>query len=150
MTTVAVNKDSMVCDLQYTHSAGVAFKGPPKIYQVPDNTCKEVFNCNKAYVGFCGDADRFASVIEWLHNPKEKPPKLGNNFEMLLLHDGGKIYHGTDLRNWMKLEEPYFAIGTGMHFAMAAMASGKTPKEAIKIATKYDKSTGMGIKEFKL
>lgn len=35
-----------------------------------------------------------------------------------------------------------FAIGSGCKFAMAAMACGKTPAEAVKIASKLDVYTG--------
>jgi hypothetical protein len=39
-----------------------------------------------------------------------------------------------------------FAIGSGCKFAMAAMACGKTPAEAVKIAAKLDPSTGGAVR----
>lgn len=35
-----------------------------------------------------------------------------------------------------------FAIGSGCKYAMAAMACGKTPAEAVKVAAKFDCFTG--------
>jgi ATP-dependent protease HslVU (ClpYQ) peptidase subunit len=135
----------MACDLQYSY-AKMKFKGPSKIIQLPEKTSVEVFNNKKVFVGFAGEADKWALVINWFADPSQKPPKLGPSFEMLMLDDKKNIYHATDVRNWFKIHEPYFAIGTGMHFALAAMASDKTPLEAVKIAAKYDPSTGLGYK----
>ena len=60
-----------------------------------------------------------------------------------MLNDKGEIYHATNFSNWLRICDKHYAIGSGMHFAQAAMASGKTPLEAVKIASKFDPSTGM-------
>lgn len=39
-----------------------------------------------------------------------------------------------------------FAIGSGCKFAMAAMACGKTPAEAVRIASKLDVYTGGAVR----
>jgi hypothetical protein len=39
-----------------------------------------------------------------------------------------------------------FAIGSGCKYAMAAMACGKTPAEAVKIAAKFDSFTGGAVR----
>jgi ATP-dependent protease HslVU (ClpYQ) peptidase subunit len=39
-----------------------------------------------------------------------------------------------------------FAIGSGCKYAMAAMACGKTPAEAIKVAAKLDPFTGGAVR----
>lgn len=148
MTTVACNKKEMACDLQYTYGGTTKFKGPPKVIEVPESTCREVFGVKKALIGFCGTAEKFALVVEWLHDPKEKPPKLGKNFEMLMLNDRGEIYHATTVVNWLRLHEECFAVGSGMQYAMSAMQLGKTPAEGVKVAAKYDTGTGMGIKTY--
>lgn len=35
----------------------------------------------------------------------------------------------------------FWAIGSGAHFALGAMAAGATPEEAVKIAARYDTGT---------
>ncbi len=148
MTTIACNKTSIASDLQFTHSAGVKFKGGSKILEVSSELSRAMFNCDKAFLGFCGNADAWGRVVSWFSSPTEKRPKC-KNLEFLLLTNKGDIYHATNLTNWMKLNEPYFSIGSGMHFAIGAMASGKTPKEACIVASKYDPNTGFGAKEYK-
>lgn len=41
-----------------------------------------------------------------------------------------------------------FAIGSGAKYAMAAMACGKTPAEAVKVAAKFDPFTGGAVRSF--
>lgn len=43
-----------------------------------------------------------------------------------------------------------FAIGSGSRYAMAAMACGKTPAEAVKIAAKFDPFTGGPVRTLKV
>lgn len=41
-----------------------------------------------------------------------------------------------------------FAIGSGAKYAMAAMACGKTPAEAVRVAAKFDPFTGGAVRSF--
>lgn len=149
MTTIAVNKNAMACDLQFTHSGGIKFKGKTKMIELKTSVSQELFGVKRAFVGFAGNADIWGNVVSWFVQPTSEPPKC-KGIEFLMLSDGGKIYHGTTMSNWMQIDEPYFSIGSGMHLAIAAMAAGATPKEAVKIAAKHDPNTGQGVKEFVL
>jgi ATP-dependent protease HslVU (ClpYQ) peptidase subunit len=66
---------------------------------------------------------------------------------MLMLTNRKEFFHATTLSNWMLINQPFFAIGSGMQFAIAAMEAGKTPYEAVKIASKHDPHTGMGFNQ---
>jgi hypothetical protein len=149
MTTIAVNKYAMACDLQFTHSGGIKFKGKTKIIDLKPEVAKAIFGVNRAFIGFCGNADIWGEIVSWYDSPGEKLPKT-KGIELLLLTDKQKIYHGTTLSNWMEICEPHFSIGSGMHLALSAMQIGATPKEAVKAAAKYDPNTGMGVKEYLL
>lgn len=149
MTTIAADKNSIACDLQFNHSGGIKFKGKTKIIELKTEVSKTIFGTSKALIGFCGNADIWSSVVAWLNTPEGKPPKC-KDIEFLMLTAEGELFHGTTLANWMKIDEPYFSIGSGMHLAIAAMASGKTPTEAVKIASKHDPNTGRDVKTFKL
>jgi hypothetical protein len=149
VTTIAVNKNAMACDLQFTHSGGIKFKGKTKIIELRPEVAKAIFDVKKAYIGFCGNADIWGEIVSWYSSPGDKLPKT-KGIELLLLTDEHKIYHGTTLANWMEIPEPFFSIGSGMHLAIGAMADGASPKEAVKIASKHDPNTGMGVKEYLL
>lgn len=132
----------MAGDKQFTTS-GTKLIGRTKIYELSPAGCVN-FNAKKIFVGFCGNADNFGNAIHWLNNPDQKPPKV-KNIEMLMLNNRKEIFHATTLSNWMFINQPFFAIGSGMQFAIAAMEAGKTPYEAVKIASKHDPHTGMGF-----
>lgn len=136
-------------DKRMTHSSGTIMTGVTKIYEIPKSTAKDVFDAKRVLVGFCGNVDSFADAIQWLHQPEESPPKV-KGIEMIMLNDRHEIYHATNLRNWTRLTDKFFAVGSGMQYAMAAMEAGKTPLEAVKIASKYDANTGNGFNSIEL
>jgi hypothetical protein len=147
LTTIAVNNKSIACDLQFTHSSGIKFKGATKIIELKQELSQKMFEVNKAFVGFCGNADIWGDIVSWFAIPEGKMPKC-RGIEMLMLTDKGKIYHGTTLTNWTLVDVKHFSVGTGSHLAMGAMELGQTPGEAIKLAAKFDPMTGMGVKEY--
>lgn len=148
MTTIAVNKYSIACDLQFSHASGIKFKGATKVLEVEGKQAAEMFGHERVFIGFAGNADSWGDVVSWFAYPEGKMPKC-RELEMLMLSPDG-IYHGTNLKNWTRIDQPHFAIGTGMHLAIAAMDTGQTPKEAVKTACKYDMMSGMGVKEYSL
>lgn len=139
----------MSCDLQFTYGGSIKFKGTTKILTVSPKLCAEMFGVEKAYVGFCGNADNWANVVGWFATPEEKMPKL-SGIELLMLTSTKEIFHATTLKNWLKIDEPFFAVGSGMPFAMSAMATGMSPKDAVKFAHKFDPSTGKEVKTYTL
>jgi hypothetical protein len=139
----------MSCDLQFSH-AGVMFKGATKVTTLSPKVARDMFDVDKAFIGFCGDADKWAEVVAWYDNPVDKPPNI-KGMELLMLTSDKQIFHASStVKSWLKIDEPFYAIGSGMHLALAAMATGKSPQEAVKIAAKYDKGTGLGVKTYKL
>jgi ATP-dependent protease HslVU (ClpYQ) peptidase subunit len=150
VTTIAVSwKDkSIACDLQLTHASGTVFKASSKVLELPVATSKGMFQEDRALIGFAGNADSWGDIVSWLTLYEGKPPRC-KGIEMLLLTKSG-IWHGTTMSNWLKINEPYFAIGSGMQYALAAMVAGKTPLESCKIASRYDKGTGLGFKTYTL
>ena len=151
MTTIAVDKKSMSCDLQFTHSSGLKFKGFTKCKVVPKLVSTSLFGAEKVIVGACGNADSMGIAWSWLENPMEfdKMPKI-KGVEFIALTSDGDIITSANLQSWIKVDEPFYSIGSGSHFAIGAMASGKTTSEAIRVAMKHDPATGMGVKTYKL
>jgi hypothetical protein len=58
---------------------------------------------------------------------------------MELRADGIWVYESTIIPAHIK--EPFYAIGTGSAYALAAMHLGKSPKEAVEIAALFDPAT---------
>ena len=143
ITTIAANKFEIASDLQFTHHTGHKFKGSTKIHEMYSPRLYP----KPFYVGFCGGAQVCQQVVQWLSDPTDKPPKV-SNAEFLILTQDKKMFTFNNPTNWLEIKEPYYAIGSGMQYAAGAMAAGKSPLEAVKIAAKHDNNTGMGYKTF--
>ena len=123
------------------------FKGATKVILVPNS--KAIYGRDKVYMGHSGNAITWSNIIQWFYYPDNKKPKFTDT-DLLMLNDKGEIWHSVDLRNWVQIVDSYFSIGSGSLYAMGALATGVTPKEAVKVASKLDPYTGMGFKEFNL
>jgi hypothetical protein len=144
MTTVAVNKNQIAADLQATHNGGLKFKIKTKIIPVQQPLVYK----HPFYVGLCGNVDSFSDIISWFADPTAwKKPPSGKGGDFVVLTADKKIFTFANPSQWIPVNQPYYAVGSGMNYAMAAMASGKTPYEAVKIAAKFDPNTGMGFEK---
>ncbi len=45
----------------------------------------------------------------------------------------------------VRVEDAFFALGSGAEYALAALAMGATAKEAVEIASRFDNGCGLGI-----
>lgn len=77
---------------------------------------------------------------------KEDEKPIGLDVEILLI-DGGRVI-GMD-KNLVPIEvnEPIYGIGSGSDYARGARASGKSAREAIENASRFDPSTNEKIDE---
>jgi hypothetical protein len=147
MTTVVATRNEMSCDLQFTYGGELKFKGRTKIIKLKPKVARAVFGVDGAVIGFAGEAESWGEIVSWYDEPTTELPKP-KKLELLMLTSEKKIYHASTLKNWMEIDEPVFAIGSGMQWAMSAVVSGKTTAEAVRIAMKYDPNTGLGVKTY--
>lgn len=100
----------------------------------------------KFYVGLCGDVDTFSDTIDYLRNPVGRKPPRGTGGDFVILTEDRKIFTFKNPSKWLTINQNFCAVGSGMTYAMSAMECGKTPIEAVKVASKFDLYTGMGFK----
>ena len=152
MTTIAVNKKSMSCDLQFTHSGGMKFKGYSKCMRLAKIVAQSMFGADKAVIGASGDADKIGMAWDFLNDPMSYNGKVPNvkGCEFVALTSNGEILTSASLVSWIKVEQAYYSIGTGSHFAMGVMSTGGSSHSAVNAASKNDPNTGMGIKTYKV
>ena len=143
MTTIAITKNEIACDLQFTHPSGYKFRGSTKIHQVYN---PQVYP-KPFYIGFSGAAQECQQVVSWLLSPDGKPPKVRAS-EFVVLTADKKMFTFKQPSNWIEINQPYYAVGSGSHYATGALASGKTAIEAVRIAAKHDPNTGHGTKNY--
>jgi 20S proteasome alpha/beta subunit len=131
MTTVAYRDGVMAADKNMG-----GYKGQvTKVYRVGD-----------CLVGCSGD--NFATllkVVDWMQEGAEEDskPELGDSsVHILLVDSNGEIFlYNNDLYP-MPLEQDFFAVGSGMDYAMGAMAMGASAADAVRVASQFDPGTG--------
>lgn len=109
------------------------------------NQCRLVF-------AYTGDQDSAEGMVKWFEDGAEadKFPAYQNDKErwarLIVASDGGLVlYERTP--HPIPVLDPFMAWGAGRDYAMGAMACGKTAREAVEIAMRFDISCGLGIDE---
>ncbi len=132
----------MACDLQATHGGTLKFKVKTKISAV-DNP---LFYPKPFLIGYCGGLEKAQEIINYVQCAKEPMKVKNKGCEFIILTEDKKIYTFVNPHNWIEINDPHYAIGSGMHYALGALKAGASPKDAVIAASKLDPSTGMGVK----
>lgn len=97
--------------------------------------------------GAAGDWDKILKFYDAL----EKSGDLDSDCDIEVLelrNDGLWVYEGTIIP--ARIKNRFYAIGSGAGYAIAAMHLGKSPSEAVAIASLFDPGTGGPIDVIKL
>ena len=133
MTTVAWDGTAISADKQ-ADAGGLKYRAT-KIGRLGDG---------RLY-GFCGEADYCLEMVEWLNGGPRPEQKDKDDWSTMMVIDKGKILRFERRAVPIVVEEKTHAIGSGRDFAMAAMACGKSSREAVLIAHQFDTGTGAEV-----
>lgn len=135
-------------DLLYTNRV-TKFKGAPKIIKVPAHEAH--WTDGDFLMGFAGVAEEMISLMDFYLNPEAYGGRLPRTRETkgLILTKKG-IFTFDNPSSWLKIDGPFYSIGSGSPSALGAMHAGATTVQAIKAASKVDPYTGLGVKTLKL
>ena len=138
MTTIAWDGQTLAGDCQCS-----LFRGQNvKIHRLPSGSL----------YGGSGEVGALYAVKDWLtaHGEGEKP-KCSEHFHAIVIDKYGKVFALEDNLIFMPItDRPFFAVGSGREFAMAAMFLGQTAENAVKIAHEFDTGTGREVDILKL
>jgi len=104
---------------------------------------------HRAIIGVCGSISQLMDFAAWYitgQNIETYPKNFLNDDNpqaIVIKDDVVYIYEKSPFP--MYIESPFFAIGSGRDFAIAAMHCGKTAQEAVEIACLYDAYCGNGV-----
>ncbi len=141
MTTVAFDGTFMAADSMATDTWGL------KEFHID-----KLVVLNNVALGCAGEAgqirrwtrmlNRNVTVDELLLDGYPDYDKEKNDPSIILVDRGtGRLYrHVASL--FMPCSRAFHAVGSGRDFALAAMACGKTAREAVEIAMSFDNGTG--------
>lgn len=104
---------------------------------------------NMVFAG-CGNTARLREMYEWVRNGRVTAdlPAFQHDDDKsvhVLLIEDGKPYLYEESHVPIAIEMPFFALGTGRDYAMAAMHLGKTAREAVEVACLFDPNSGNGV-----
>lgn len=130
MTTVAWRAGVLAADTQLT-TDGLRSRGQ-KLFRLPDGRAA-------AFAGDVSPARRFLDSLT-----SDKPFRLGKkeSFTVVVMTQDGKLYESENGGPLIRVEDRFYATGSGMEIALGALACGKSAAEAVKIAAKFDTRTG--------
>lgn len=104
---------------------------------------------NGAYMVGAGTYDDIVEVALWLQKKRRKPKFSASEegmSEVIVVQPNGTAYWLTwPFLRKVAIREPHAAIGTGMDYALGALAAGATAKQAVQIAARFDLETGHGV-----
>lgn len=101
--------------------------------------------------GACGQWQDAVAVRQWIVGgmDADKKPKVEDTFHAILItQDGLNVLENKLVL--LRYDRPYFAVGSGREYAMAAMLLGCDARHAVEVAAKLDTDTGGEITEVKL
>lgn len=144
MTTIAWDGNTLAVDRQC--SWGCTKTPQTKIGQFIEGPYK---NCIFAS---CGEAEYVPELIHWFETLNADPnlyPATQKDSDktqacFMVIGPNKEIWEFGQSAFPLLVEAPYFALGSGMDFAMAAMYCGKNATEAIECASFFDKNSGLG------
>jgi len=133
MTTVAWDGRSLAADSQIT--CDFKTNGHSKFFRFRDGS-----------VGaFAGTWSRVQEAMRVLDGLQDGPAAEG--WSAIVIRPGGRVEYLEDDGCVLDITSIPFALGSGAHFALAAMACGKTAQEAVYLASTFDAHTGGPVED---
>jgi len=140
MTVIAWDGKTLAADKQTNR--GDAIGTCTKIFKLHDGTV----------VSFCGALSKGLVLFDWYRNgcKEEEWPEFqkSDSVTILVVVKDGKCIEYEGVSNPISCEDEFSAWGSGMEFAIGAMAMGATAVEAVEIASYHCEGCGRGVDSF--
>jgi ATP-dependent protease HslVU (ClpYQ) peptidase subunit len=130
VTTIATDGRSIAADGRTTAGTEIISDAVEKLEVLPDGSI----------VGGAGTGVAVRRAIAELY--KSQPDEVDGDYRLLRLYPSGAIAVYAYTTQQPQFVEAPFSIGSGGEFARGAMASGASPKKAVRIAHQFDSGTG--------
>lgn len=98
--------------------------------------------------GFTGETSLCLARMAWFNegaDPKTFPAAEGEGFARMLILDADGLSYFENTPYRQRVHAPFMAFGSGMDYALGAMAMGADAVRAVEIACQFDTGSGMGI-----
>lgn len=143
MTTIvaSVTEGVMVCDSRCSSTADPPFEMQKVSYTKEGDL-----------IGCAGDVAHAIHFLEWYNSGRKKRPSVENvRYFCALVLKKDYIEFWDDNYTCMRLENKFFAIGSGSMAALGALYAGADAQKAVEIACIVDKTgSGFPINSYKI
>lgn len=119
-------------------------------------TTAKIRKLHGCLVAGCGTTALIHEVVSWIasgEEPSTFPAACRDEVKcpsVLVIRPNGTIHQFDCTPYPLLILNPFWAIGSGRDFAMAAMHLGKSAREAVEVAAQLDTSTGNGVDHMEL
>jgi hypothetical protein len=100
----------------------------------------KLFKHKDEVLAITGNLDVCAALVAWYKggNVESFPPMNEDNKSYLVVARKGEVEYYGETPYPVKINDRFFALGSGADFAISAMHCGKSAVEAVEIACLYD------------
>lgn len=127
MTTIVASLQAMAADSRV--SGGPMF----------DTT--KIRRIGGSLYGGCGTLSQILKMFAWFENPDMVPNwKTTPDFSILQLSPDGLFVWESEMIA-IRIDTPFYSIGSGSEYAMGALACGANLQQAIQVASNFDPGT---------
>lgn len=142
MTIIAWDGKELVAD-RMTHMGGTPLPPMRKVHRL------RAPNGKVALIGFSGHTAFAKSYLHWMTGGEEPQIKSGEDMKwsiILVEYPRWVWYRCENANRWDLLGAmSHWAIGSGCDYALGAMESGATGRQAVRIASRLDNQCGFGL-----
>ena len=139
MTTIAATRKTIASDSLISDGFS-SFRSGSKIHEI-----------SGGYVGYARDVHSCLRLVQWLKKPKSAKPEFSEtDIATALVLKSGLLYYVDTTCILICIADDFAAIGSGASAALAAMHCGRSPSEAVKIASLVDMNSGLPVIEKRL
>jgi hypothetical protein len=116
----------------------------------PSPTTKLFRGPDGSVLGIAGDFNQALALIDFVCGRSESPPDFsGADVTVLQLRRDGIWTYDNSARP-IRVDLPFFAVGSGGDIALGAMHMGAAPEQAVKAAIRFDVFSGGRIQTMTL
>jgi len=140
MTTIAYDGKTIASDGRLTEGDTIIGEDYIKLKRLDDG----------AVIGIAGNPVFFNAFVRWQNGEPDgvDPVKFKATSFIVAAKDGAVVYDNSTA-NHIAIKPPY-ALGSGSHYAIAAMKAGASATKAVQIAAELDVWTGGVITTMRL
>jgi len=137
MTTIVYRSGVLAADRQAT-SGGIR------------NKCTKLFRANGYAIGVSGGLAFGLAFVRWFKGGRDSPCPLDEDTYALVMDiETGECEQWESPGIGIPIEQEYESIGTGASVAYGALTMGADARQAVKVASKWDVYTGLGVQVIK-